>query len=538
MKRVLSLLTVCGIASLLPVLAFGQGKAKAEVSKSAKHDVSRPLREVEPLDTAKTRTWKNPMNFVERAGPADHKDPALQSSTGPNVAVTGGLNFEGVGRGLPGYTVSVAPPDTTGDVGRAFTDAGGVQHNGQYVQWVNSHFAVFDKASGAKLYGPAAGNTLWAGFGGPCETRNDGDPLVQYDQMADRWVLSQFALPSGGPYYQCVAVSTTPDATGTYYRYAFSYGINLNDYGKMGVWPDGYYVTYNMFPNAGSFSGSWMCALDRAKMLAGQPATQQCFQTSTSYGSVLPSDLDGNTPPPAGTPNYMITDGPNSLVFWKFKVDWANPANTTLTGPTSLPVASFAHPCPTTSRGACVPQAGTAQKLETLADRLMYRFAYRNFGTHQSLVVTQAVNAGTTRKNVKTGIRWYELRLASNGNPAVHQQATYAPDTHWRWMSSAAMDKAGNLAIGYSVSSGTLRPSIRIAARASIDPLNTLGSEQNVLDGTGSQLQNLARWGDYATLSVDPSDDCTMWFTTEYLAANGTWNWHTRINNFKLQGCQ
>ena len=524
MKKVFASMVM--LCAALSSSAFAQPGKKAHVSKAEKHDVSRPLREVTPLNTAKTRTWKNPMNFVERAGPAGQKDPVLQENTVPNIAVTGGLNFEGVGEGLAGYNANVAPPDTTGDVGST-----------QYVQWVNSHFAVFNKASGQIVYGPAAGNTLWAGFGGPCETRNDGDPLVQWDQMAGRWVMSQFALPNGGPYYQCVAVSTTADATGTYNRYAFSYGNNLNDYGKMGVWPDGYYVTYNMFLNASSFNGAWMCALDRDKMLAGQPATQQCFQTSTAYGSLLPADMDGNTQPPAGSPNYMLTDASNSLVMWRFKVDWANPAATTLTGPTSIPVAAFAHPCPTTSRGACVPQPGTQQKLETLADRLMYRLAYRNFGTHQSLVVTQAVNAGGARKAAKTGVRWYELRNP-NGPVSVYQQGTYAPDAHWRWMSSAAMDKAGNLAVGYSVSSGTLKPDIRFAARSAADPVNTLGSETIVFSGTGSQTQGLARWGDYATLSVDPTDDCTMWFTTEYLAADGTWNWHTRINSFKLQGCQ
>ena len=525
MKKVLTSLVVLCAALCLPALTRAADN-KAQVSKAERQDVSRPLREVRPLQTAKTRTWKNPMQFVERAAPTGQKDPVLQESVSPMVAITGGLDFEGVGEGITGYNVNVAPPDTTGDVGAT-----------QYVQWVNSHFAVFDKTSGLMTYGPAAGNTLWAGFGGPCETRNDGDPLVQYDQMAGRWVMSQFALPSGGPYYQCIAVSTTSDATGTYNRYAFSYGSNLNDYGKMGVWPDGYYFTYNMFLNGSSYNGAWMCAMDRARMLAGEPATQQCFQTTTSYGSLLPSDMDGNTQPPAGSPNYFLSDGSNSLVMWKFKVDWANSANTTLTGPTSIPVAAFAHPCPTTSRGACVPQPDTAQKLETLADRLMYRLAYRNFGTHESLVVTQAVNAGSTRKTVKTGIRWYELRNP-NGAVSVHQQATYSPDSHWRWMSSAAMDKVGNLAVGFSVASGTLKPSIRFAARAASDPLSTLGSETTLRTGTGSQLQNLARWGDYATLSVDPADDCTMWFTTEYLAANGTWNWHTRINSFKLQGCQ
>jgi hypothetical protein len=480
------------------------------------------LREIEPLKVKEGRKEAQPKRFFGDVSRAESQDTAIQASTSPLVAITAGLNFEGVGEGITGYNANVSPPDTTGDVGLT-----------QYVQWVNLSFAVFDKTSGAMVYGPAAGNTLWSGFGGACETSNDGDPLVQYDQLAGRWVLSQFAVPGGAAgYWQCVAVSQTSDATGAYHRYAFQY-TSFNDYPKMGVWPDAYYVTYNMFGTI-SFQGAKVCALDRAKMIAGLPATQQCFQLSTAYGGLLPADLDGPTVPPVGTPNFLMNFGTGALRLWKFKVDWVTPANTTLTGPTSIPVAAFTTAC---GGGACVPQPGTNQLLDSLGDRLMYRLAYRNFGTHQNLVVNHSVKTGATRKDNKTGIRWYEIRNP-NGTPVVHQQASYSPDANYRWMGSAAMDKVGNLAVGYSVSSGTLKPSVRFAARSASDPLNTLGSETSVITGTGSQTTGLERWGDYATLSVDPIDDCTMWFTTEYLAANGTFNWHTRINSFKLQGCQ
>src|SRR5918911_1991737 len=383
-RKVIALFTTAAfsLVLILPALvksspakkSADQSQLKVEVTK-ARHDVSRPLRDILPLKAKKAREYENPMNFVKKGAPSDQIDPAVQTVGGPSVPTTPGLNFEGIGEGLPNYNVNVAPPDTTGDVGAT-----------QYVQWVNLSFAVFNKATGGMIYGPAAGNTLWAGFGGPCQTDNDGDPIVQYDQLAQRWVLTQFAV-SSAPYRQCVAVSTTPDATGTYNRYEFLYGNDLNDYPKLGVWPDAYYITYNMFINGSTFGGSKVCALDRNAMLAGLPATQQCFQLSTSFGSVLPSDVDGLTPPPVGSPNYMLTDGTNSLLLWKFHVDWVVPANTTLTGPTTIPVAAFSHPCPTTSRGACVPQPSTSQKLESLADRLMYRLAYRNFGTHESLVV-------------------------------------------------------------------------------------------------------------------------------------------------------
>ena len=529
----------------LPLISSAQNQSatdrapiqlRPEITDAVRHDTSKPLREIMPLKAGKGREYENPMNFSRKNVPADQADGAVQSSAVLSVPIINGLNFEGIGEGLAGYNVNVAPPDTTGDVGGPTTNP--QSPTGQYVQWVNLSFAVFDKASGTMIYGPAAGNTLFAGFGGPCQTTNNGDPIVQYDQIANRWVLTQFAVASA-PYRQCVAVSQTSDATGAYNRYEFTYANALNDYPKLGVWPDAYYITYNIFNNGATYGGPKVCALDRARMIAGLSATQQCFQLSTAFGSLLPADVDGPTLPPAGAPNYMISDGTNALLLWKFHVDWTTPANTTLTGPVNIPVAAFAHPCPTTQRGACVPQPSTNQKLESLADRLMYRFAYRNFGTHESLVVNQAVKVGTNKPSTRTGIRWYELRDPGGSPPTVFQQSTYAPDSgFWRWMGSAAMDKDGNLAVGYSIShSSSLRPTLRFAARGVGDPLNTLSSEQNLFTGTGSQTQNLARWGDYSTLSVDPSDDCTMWYTNEYLEVSGTFNWHTRIASFKLGTC-
>ena len=546
MRRLI--ITLCLVSALifvmLPVSSAQDQQAadretkqsRPEVTSAVRHDTSKPLREIMPIKAGKAREYENPMNFSRKNVPADQADGAVQSSAVLSVPIVTGLNFEGIGEGLPGYNVNVAPPDTTGDVGGPTTNP--QSPTGQYVQWVNLSFAVFDKASGAMIYGPAAGNTLWSGFGGPCQTTNNGDPIVQYDQIANVWVLTQFAVASA-PYRQCVAVSQTSDATGAYNRYEFTYANALNDYPKLGVWPDAYYITYNIFNNGSTYGGPKVCALDRARMIAGLSATQQCFQLSTAFGSLLPADVDGPTAPPAGAPNYMISDGTNALSLWKFHVDWTTPANTMLTGPVNIPVAAFAHPCPTAPRGACVPQPSTNQKLETLADRLMYRFAYRNFGTHESLVVNQAVKVGTNKPSTRTGIRWYELRNPGGSPPTVIQQSTYAPDTgFWRWMGSAAMDKDGNMAIGYSISdSSSLRPTIRFAARAVGDTLNTLSSEQNLFTGLGSQTQSLARWGDYSTLSVDPNDDCTMWYTNEYLSTNGTFNWHTRIASFKLGTC-
>ena len=466
-------------------------------------------------------------------------DGATQGSTSFAAAVTPGLGFDGVGNGMNGFTVQYAPPDTVGAVGRNFTDASGIVHNGQYVQVVNVGLAVFDKTTGGVLLGPIPTKTLWQGFGGSCEADDDGDAVVLYDKAADRWIVSQFAV-TAAPYYQCVAVSQTADATGGWNRYSYNYGTVFPDYPKIGVWPDGYYISFNMFNNGQTFAGAKLCAYDRASMLAGAPASQQCFQLSTSYGGVLPSDLDGASSggtsgmPPAGAPNYFLNKGSSALNLWRFHVDWANSANTKLTGPVSIPVATFTSAC---SGGTCIPQSGTSQKLDSLADRLMYRLAYRNFGAYESLVVTHSVNVGTSRKSQYAGVRWYEIRNPS-GTPQVAQQSTFAPDNSFRWMGSIAQDKQGNMALGYSVSSSTMHPSIRYTARAATDPASTMGTEVSIVEGTGSQLANLSRWGDYAAMSVDPDDDCTFFFTTEYLKANGTWNWSTRIASFRFPSCQ
>jgi hypothetical protein len=417
------------------------------------------------------------------------------------------------------------------------------------VQTVNSHITVFDK-TGKALFGPVQINTLFSGFGGYCEQHNDGDPLALYDPIADRWVISQFAVdvPSAGgtvgasaKWFQCVAVSKTADPTGSYFRYAFQYD-KMNDYPKMGVWPDGYYTTFNLFDLTQKnmpFVGAKICAYDRASMLQGKPATQQCFQTTADYGAVLPADLDGKTLPPAGAPNTMVAlfDN-NNLAYWQFQADWQNPAKTTLTGPVKIPVTSFNISCEKQTENQCIPQQGTNQMLDALSDRLMFRLAYRNFGAHESLVVTHAIAA-----NNANGIRWYEFRMKA-GLPAIYQQGTYAPDGNHRWMGSAAQDKAGNLLMGFSVSGPQMKPAIHFAGRLVNDPPNQLArGETALINGTGAQLpmlgglQPLGRWGDYSMMSVDPTDECTFWYTDEYLVKDGSGNWHTRVGTLKLPGC-
>jgi len=454
---------------------------------------------------------------------SDGPDPVVQSGPAAAAAPAATNSFDGLGEGFTGpqgtFSVNFAPPDTTFSVGP-----------NHIVEMVNSSFAILNK-SGTVLYGPATNNTLFGGFGGFCETTNDGDPIVRYDAMADRWILSQFANAgsSSGPYLECIAVSKTGDPTGAYNRYSFQFS-KFADYPKLSVWPDAYYVTYNLF-SGNTFSGAEVCAMDRSKMMQGLAASQQCFTTSTAYGGLLPSDVDGSRPPPAGEPDLVVAVGTSTtLATWRFHVDWATPANTTFTGPAAMTVASYSAAC---GGGACIQQPGTTLALDSLADRLMFRLAYRNLGDHESFVVTHAVTAGTG-----AGARWYELRPLGGG-VAVYQQGTYAPDTNSRWLSSAAMDRSGDIGLGFSVSGSVLHPSVHYTGRLATDPLGQMTQgEGSLVDGAGSQLmQPRNRWGDYSNMDVDPVNGCTFWYTNEYLAEDGTFNWHTRIGSFSLPGC-
>jgi uncharacterized membrane protein len=499
----------------------GDGLKKDEPPNAVDHDVSPPLRDLLPiLDSSNQKREKREPIAEPPAPLAGGADPVIQSTPATAAAPALNLGFDGVGNGFTGpagtFTVNSAPPDTNGAVGP-----------NHFVQIVNSSFAVFNK-SGTALYGPAQTNTLFSGFGGGCQNNNDGDATVAYDRLADRWIISQFSV-STTPFLQCVAVSTTSDPTGSYYRYSFQYS-NFPDYPKLGVWGDGYYTTFNMFNSSGTqFLGPEACAYDRAKMIVGAAATQQCFTLSSTFGSLLPSDLDGTAAPPAGAPNYILSFGTNMLQLWKFHVDWTTPSSSSLTGPANIAVAAFSPAC---SGGTCIPQSGTQQKLDSLADRLMYRLAYRNFGDHESLVVNHSVVAGSS-----VGVRWYELRNPG-GTPTVFQQGTYAPDSAYRWMGSIAMDHVGDIALGYSTSSSTTHPGIRYTARLAGDALGTMTQGEGVMiTGGGSQTRSLSRWGDYSSMSVDPSDDCTFWYTTEYIPSNGTFNWSTRVGSFKLAGC-
>jgi hypothetical protein len=457
-----------------------------------------------------------------------------QASTAPvqdtpigNSMPTADANFEGVGN-----VNGLLPPDTQGDIG--FDPATGKKY---YVQWVNVSYQIWDvtiPAVPVSLVGPKAGNTLWAGTGSICEAHNDGDPLTRFDNLSKRWVMSQFALGWPNDFHQCFAVSASADPTGAWYLYDFkTSAVNMNDYGKLGVWPDGYYMSFNQFggvsPNP--WAGAAVAVFERDKMLLGLSARMiylDLGQKNLNYGNILPSDLDG-VPPSAGTPNYFMEwddstwiagDTADTLRVWEFKTDWVTPANTTFGlnanyDPNLKIATANVDPNMCGFVRNCIPQLGSAQKLDALSDRLMYRLQYRNFGSYQTLVGNHTVDASGADK---AGIHWFELRNTGSGF-AISQEGVYAPDADNRWVGSIAMDGSGNMAMGYSVSSSSTYPSIRYTGRLALDPAGTLPQGENsLIAGSGAQTHSAARWGDYSMMAVDPSDGCTFWFTSEPLA--------------------
>lgn len=493
---------------------------------------SNPLKDTFPLYSKYATLYEIPRKWLpNRTNPAQPEppDPNLQDAPlAPNV-INPGVSFEGVNN-----RNGVLPPDPTGDIGP-----------NHYVQAVNLSFAVYNRM-GAVQYGPANVNTLFAGMGGVCETSNDGDPIVQYDHLANRWLVSQFALPNypRGPFYQCFAISQTPDPTGSWYRYQFQVsGTKMNDYPKIGVWPDGYYMTINQF-NQGllTWGGAGVVVFERSKMLQGQTARMVYFDlynTDSNLGGMLPSDLDGPEPPP-GTPNYFaqVDDdawgySPDQIQLWKFQVDWNNTANSKFTKDVVLPVTAFDSNMCGGSRN-CIPQPG-GTKVDAIADRAMYRLQYRDFGSYQTLAFNHTVDVNGADR---AGIRWYELRR-NTGPWSVYQQGTYSPDATHRWMASVAINGQGEYALGYTASSTSVYPSVKFTGREPTDPLGqmTLG-ENTIVAGTGYQTHSSGRWGDYSQMSVDPVDDCTFWYTQEYYATpNSSAGWQTRVGSFKFPGC-
>lgn len=456
------------------------------------------------------------------------------------------LSFEGLSNqdNINVFGSGVTPPDPVGDVGK-----------NHYVAMVNFLFAVYSK-TGNLLLGPTPLGDLWAGFSVEDCSDSSGDPIVVYDQFADRWIVTQFTT-RGPIYYNCVMVSVSGNPTGAYYRYAFDSPFGFPDYPKYGVWRNSYLITTNEFADAfgGPQIGVGVYALERSKMIRGRPNARAIAffldlndPTLAPLGlfRLLPPDIDGNRLPSASARAPIIgplDDGrgaaTDALTIWELFVKWDDKPKASLDFAAQLPVAAFdsVFPCAPDPFEDCIPQPGvpTDLYLDILSDRPMWRLAYRNFGEYEALVTNQSVEA---RPGI-AGIRWYEIRREDK-NYSIRQQGTFAPnDGVHRWMASIAMDKKGNIALGYSVSNATdVFPGIRYTGRLRGDQRGkmTLG-EKVIIDGSGVQTES-SRWGDYSSMNIDPKDDCSFWYVNEYYSAEGqTIGWQTRISKFKLPGC-
>jgi hypothetical protein len=515
MTKKLAILSVIvsTLAFLLSAAPASAQSLQPEVIHPEHHDLSPALRDM--LGSASELPDRSPIRIIplpRSPRPSiigDRPDPVVQVAGGPALEARFILNFDGLSN-----VDGILPPDTTGIAGAT-----------QYVQWVNLSYAVYDKATGKMLAGPFPGTRFWEGFNGTlCQTVNGGNPLIQYDKAAGRWVATQLAFTddhTSNSY--CVAVSTTSDVLGTYNRYEYNFGDRPLRNPKLGVWPDAYYWTCNR----AVFATAQSCAMDRSAMLAGADAISICFEREKEW-MLLPSDLDGSTPPPAGSPNLQIQLWDSrTLRMFRFHADFAVPTNSRFIGPIPINVASFNTSC----AAPCIPQPGTSQMLDGLEDRLMNRLAYRNFGDHDALVASHTVDVDGI-----AAIRWYEVR-DPGGLPNVFQQGTFAPSSVHLWMPSIAMDRGGNIAFGANASNGTnVKPSLALMSRSATDPPGTLRTGRPIVVGAGVQIGS-SRWGGQAAMTIDPVDDCTFWFTGEYAKTDGL-NWMTRIASFRFLNCR
>lgn len=557
-KRTAAVLAVTSVVAALitagqaPQAAGSQsGPAKPVFSDTVAFDTSAPLAALAAQSRRTTHTVPAPAD--ERgAFPGNEAfsgDAARQTSTASQAIAAPLQNFEGASSqdNFNVFGFRVNPPDPVGDVGP-----------NHYVEMANLTFSMYSK-TGTALVPPTAIGALWSGFPNEDCTDASGDPVVVYDQLADRWILSQFTT-AGPEYFNCIAISTTGDPTGSYYRYAFSTGLNFPDYPKYGVWTDSYVITTREFGPTVEY-GIGVYALEKNKMINGQPARAVRFFLDGNDPAILPlvgdgllpADVDGKAKPKTdaaiplvGTQDDGWSYGAtfDALNVWNLSVKWRSTPVASIALASQLPVASFDSDFPCNGGRDCLPQPGitnTAQYLDILSyrQRPTWRLAYRNNGTYETLVTNQSVEAlpGIA------GVRWYEIRRTGSAY-SIRQQGTYAPnDGVHRWMGSVAQDKFGNMAVGYSVVNGTdVYPGIRYSGRTAGAPLGTINLDEGVIiNGSGVQTTTNSRWGDYTSMNVDPVDDCTFWYVNEYYTAAGQASspagWQTRIASFKLPGC-
>jgi hypothetical protein len=512
-----------------------------------------------------------------------------QTSQGTRPAATLVESFDGLGIGFEG-------PQGTANLRNPSDNSLAVGPN-HIFQIVNTRMAIFTKrgkkfpSTGKVLYGPVPTNTIFKGFGGACEAINNGDAVVRYDQLADRWLVvmptfrrgaarpdqpkpgrdgepAELSVPGQagqpgkatplfvpppsppvqpgqtpprnqqsqqqGPFSMCYAVSTGPDPFGPYYRYEFLRPL-FPDYPRPAIWPDGYYIPTS---TGDDVIQKHACVAERDKMLKGEPAREQCVIID-GVNFLNNADIDGKNLPPKGAPNIMMAAGgmqlkkvleDNGIFVWKFHVDWKNPANTRVTGPEKIAVEPYRYLCDGQLTN-CVPQPGTQSRLDSQGDKIMARLVYRRIGKQESIVAVHSVNSAAGGG----GVRWYEFRVGKDRNVTLHQQGTFAPDGFYRWMASPAIDRLGNIGIGYSFGGSPNFAGQRFAGRTTTDPPGKLNLRETIL-AEGEGAQNAMRWEDYTQTAVDPSDDCTIWYVGDYFKKGAT-SYSTKIGAFRLPGC-
>jgi hypothetical protein len=521
MRKIFPFVLITSLAFCSTLFAQGGSTYGPVIGQCIHHDTSPPLRDIPEAPLTQSR-WRNGLSDFLSISPKFEdqfqQDPVLQEQIGSGGDAFVFQTWDGVS--AQGY----APPDPSGDVGP-----------NHYMLATNVRFQIWNK-TGTSLLGPSNLGTIWSGFPGPWSTSlNDGDPIVLYDEAANRWFIAQFSLPNfpNGPSYIIIAISQTGDPTGSWYRYGFTYNTGIPDYPKFGIWPDGYYMSANSFTSGSlNYAGTINAVFERSQMLNGLTAQTVTFNGSAgTTWSLLPSDWNGITTPPSGSPNYFLQvhdnswyGGSDGVDIYSFIVNWTTPASSTFTGPTFISTSTFNL----LSGNSTVPQQGTSQLLDHLGqNRAMNRLDYRNFGTHQTMVVCQTVNAGSNR----AGMRWHELRNTGTGW-SLYQEGTYAPaDGLHRWMGSIAINAAGHIAMAYSISGTTMYPAISFTGRFASDPAGQMTiPEETIHAGNGAQTGGLNRWGDYTQMSVDPNG-INFWYVNQYQQTTGSYNWRTRIAN-------
>ncbi|HYW71701.1 MAG TPA: hypothetical protein VE961_11740 [Pyrinomonadaceae bacterium] len=562
------------------------------VQTAIAHDLSAPLRELAPVSDLSADPQQTPTPLPT---PPDMTSPAgaaavEQKSQGNRPAAAVAASFDGLGVGFKGPQGAATlrnPSDNSLAVGPD-----------HIFQIVNVRMAVYTKQgkrfkeTGKAVYGPVATNTVFKGFGGACESTNNGDAVVRYDQLAQRWLIvmptfrraaarpdqpkpgkdgepAQVSVvgqknqpgnaaplfvptpsatvaplpPRGqptpplpqGPYSMCYAVSTSSDPLGSYYRYEFLRAL-FPDYPRPAVWPDGYYIPTS---TGDEVIQKHACVAEREKMLKGEAASEQCVIID-GVNFLNNADLDGHNLPPRGAPNIMIAAGGTQLkhvleddqIFvWQFHVDWQNPADTKVTGPEKIKVAPYHYLCGGQLTN-CVPQPEAPARLDAQGDKIMARLVYRRIGNRESIVAVHSVNTAAGGG----GVRWYEFRMNTDRTLMLYQQGTFAPDNFYRWMGSPAIDKKGNIGIGYSFGGSPNFAGQRFAGRLAGDPRGQLSLKETVLI-EGEASQRAMRWEDYTQTAVDPSDDCTIWYVGDYLKKGET-NYTSRIAGLRMPGCK